>query len=96
MGMDLGRWVFRVCVLVLLLPTIVSGNVIFRVQNKFKGRERSLNALRAHDARRHGRLLSAVDLFLGGNGSPTATGFVLLPSIVASFGSNLFNILYEF
>ena len=78
MEMDLGRWVFRFFVLALFLPMIVSGNAVFRVQHKFKGREKSLQALRAHDTHRHGRILSAVDLPLGGNGHPSEAGSVLL------------------
>ncbi|KAK4786435.1 hypothetical protein SAY86_003124 [Trapa natans] len=49
----------------------VSGNVAFQVHSKFKGSQRSLGAMREHDSRRHGRLLS-VDLPLGGNGSPSS------------------------
>lgn len=92
MEMDLGRWVFRFYVLVLLLflPAIVSGNAVFRVQHKFKGREKSLEALRAHDTRRHGRLLSAVDLPLGGNGHPSEAGSVFLSLIVRCFCFNSF------
>ncbi|KAJ9703299.1 hypothetical protein PVL29_004908 [Vitis rotundifolia] len=74
MKMDLGRWVLCFCLLALFLPTIVSGNAVFRVQHKFKGRGKSLDALRAHDTRRRGRILSAVDLSLGGNGHPSEAG----------------------
>ncbi|KAK9945396.1 hypothetical protein M0R45_010916 [Rubus argutus] len=59
----------------------VSGNFVFPVNHKFMGRRGrwSLSALKAHDARRHGRNLlsvspSAVDLELGGNGHPSETG----------------------
>ncbi|KDP26880.1 hypothetical protein JCGZ_18038 [Jatropha curcas] len=54
----------------------VSGNLVFNVQHKFAGRERSLSALKAHDARRHRRILSEVDidLHLGGNGHPAEAG----------------------
>ncbi|KAF5745877.1 putative Aspartic proteinase Asp1 precursor [Tripterygium wilfordii] len=51
-----------------------ASNVVFKVQNKFAGRERSLSALKAHDCRRHGRLLSAADLQLGGSGHPAEAG----------------------
>ncbi|XP_023520643.1 aspartic proteinase-like protein 2 isoform X1 [Cucurbita pepo subsp. pepo] len=51
-----------------------SCNLVFEVQHKFKGREKTLNELRSHDVRRHGRLLSIVDLELGGNGQPAETG----------------------
>jgi hypothetical protein len=54
----------------------VSGNMVFPVHHKFKGKERSLSALKAHDARRHGRFLFDVDLELGGNGQPSETGSV--------------------
>ncbi|KAI3439398.1 Peptidase A1 domain-containing protein [Psidium guajava] len=72
--MDLRRLLLAIAV-VSSLTSMVCGNVVFKVHNKFKGREdRSLTAMRAHDARRHGRLLSAVDLQLGGNGHPSETG----------------------
>ncbi|XP_022961001.1 aspartic proteinase-like protein 2 [Cucurbita moschata] len=63
----LGLFLFSFCL-------SVSCNLVFDVQHKFKGRERSLNALRSHDLRRHGRLLSVIDLQLGGNGHPAETG----------------------
>ena len=56
----------------------VSGNIVFPVQHKFKGRERNLSALKAHDVRRHGRFLFDIDLELGGNGQPSETGLVFL------------------
>ncbi|KAJ0079347.1 hypothetical protein Patl1_24032 [Pistacia atlantica] len=54
----------------------VSGNYVFKVENKFKlgGKERSFSALKEHDSLRHGRVLAAVDVPLGGNGHPSATG----------------------
>ncbi|KAL8170828.1 hypothetical protein V2J09_022632 [Rumex salicifolius] len=58
----------------LLLVQTVSGNPVFRVDHKFNGKERSLSAFRAHDAIRHGRMLGNIDLPLGGNGNPSATG----------------------
>ncbi|KAM0935782.1 putative nepenthesin [Dioscorea sansibarensis] len=54
-------------------PVGVSGNGVFKVQHKFFGRRR-VEELRAHDARRHGRFLSAADLPMGGVGVPTSTG----------------------
>ncbi|CAI9090864.1 OLC1v1025733C1 [Oldenlandia corymbosa var. corymbosa] len=60
--------------------SVVKGNekVVFEVQHKFKGsnggngRDGSLlTSLKAHDNYRHGRMLAAIDLPLGGNGSPT-------------------------
>lgn len=56
--------------------TFIGGNVVFPVHHKFKGRERSLSALKAHDVRRHSRILFDVDLELGGNGQPSETGLV--------------------
>ncbi|VVA14031.1 PREDICTED: aspartic [Prunus dulcis] len=83
--MDLGKTT-RGAVLgrILVLFTLVldaSGDFVFPVHHKFKG-QRSLSALKAHDARRHGRILasagsgstSAVDLEIGGNGHPSDTG----------------------
>lgn len=54
----------------------VSGNFVFNVQHKFAGREHSLSELKAHDNRRHSRILSQVDvdLPLGGNGHPAEAG----------------------
>ncbi|XP_074292358.1 aspartic proteinase 36-like [Silene latifolia] len=52
----------------------VYGNAIFEVESKFKGRKRTIMELRAHDLRRHGRLLATLDLPLGGNGQPSDTG----------------------
>ncbi|KAK7854348.1 aspartic proteinase-like protein 2 [Quercus suber] len=52
----------------------VSGNIVFPVQHKFKGTERNLSALKAHDVRRHRRFLFDIDLELGGNGQPSETG----------------------
>lgn len=43
----------------------------------------NLSALRAHDGNRHGRLLAAADLPLGGLGLPTDTGYV--PVLVGLF-----------
>ncbi|KAK8715436.1 hypothetical protein V6N13_042770 [Hibiscus sabdariffa] len=53
------------------------GNVLtLNVKRKFTGRAKDLCAMRAQDMRRHGRLLSTidVDLPLGGNGQPSETG----------------------
>ncbi|KAL3650114.1 hypothetical protein CASFOL_006517 [Castilleja foliolosa] len=54
----------------------VRGNVVFEAHHRYGGRGRGkalLSELRAHDSRRHGRMLSAVDFMLGGDGSPTST-----------------------
>lgn len=53
---------------------IVSANMVFEVTHKFAGRERTLGALKAHDDRRRGRILSALDLPLGGSGHPSESG----------------------
>ncbi|NP_001149953.1 Aspartic proteinase-like protein 2 precursor [Zea mays] len=56
-----------------------SATGVFQVRRKFprhggRGVAEHLAALRRHDANRHGRLLGAVDLALGGVGLPTDTG----------------------
>lgn len=77
--MDLGkRLALLGGILVLALFSTVSGNFVFPVQHKFKGKDRSLSALKSHDIRRHARILSAVDLELGGNSLPSETGSVCL------------------
>ncbi|KAJ6697064.1 hypothetical protein OIU85_003428 [Salix viminalis] len=75
--MDLRRLVPLLMVLLVAqlgLASFSLGNMIFKVQNKFAGRLRNLTEFKAHDARRHSRLLSSVDLPLGGNGHPAETG----------------------
>ncbi|KAI4374023.1 hypothetical protein MLD38_012071 [Melastoma candidum] len=73
--MDLKRVFAAAALAVLLVLGIgVEGNLVFRVRHKFGGRDGALAALRAHDARRHRRFLTAVDLPLGGNGHPSGTG----------------------
>ncbi|XP_073117886.1 aspartic proteinase 36 isoform X3 [Elaeis guineensis] len=47
---------------------------VFHVRHKYLHRKRAIADLRAHDARRHGRILSAIDLPIGGVGLPTDTG----------------------
>jgi hypothetical protein len=48
---------------------------VINVDYKFKGMERSLSALKAHDTLRHLRIMAAgVDLPLGGTGRPDAVG----------------------
>ncbi|KAL7582726.1 aspartic proteinase 36 [Lactuca sativa] len=66
------NFVIRVLVLVIHLGVWVSANVVFQVQHKFTGNRRSITAYKAHDTYRHRRILSATDLPLGGNGSPSA------------------------
>ncbi|KAL9260414.1 Aspartic proteinase 36-like protein, partial [Drosera capensis] len=70
---------FRFCVVLGLVLVSVWGvdgsNGVFRVQHKYKGTEKfSLGTLRDHDMRRHGRLLFDVEIPLGGNGNPSASG----------------------
>ncbi|PIA25750.1 hypothetical protein AQUCO_10800028v1 [Aquilegia coerulea] len=65
---------YTILVLVLLLVPLVSSTGVFQVRHKFYGRERSLSALKAHDTHRHLRILSAIDLPLGGNGNPNDSG----------------------
>ncbi|MCD9640719.1 hypothetical protein HAX54_026195 [Datura stramonium] len=60
--------------LLVLLGHVKGENVVFNVEHKFGGRGGTgLKELKAHDVRRHGRMLaaSAADFQLGGNGSPT-------------------------
>ncbi|XP_073099847.1 aspartic proteinase 36 isoform X2 [Elaeis guineensis] len=47
---------------------------VFQVRHKYLHRKRPIADLRAHDVRRHGRILSGVDLPIGGVGLPTDTG----------------------
>ena len=54
---------------------VANGNLVFPVERR-KARL-GLSEMKARDQRRRGRLLSAVDLSLGGNSHPTETGFVL-------------------
>ncbi|KAK2361786.1 Eukaryotic aspartyl protease family protein [Trifolium repens] len=51
-----------------------NANLVFPVERKFKGPHHSLDAIKAHDDRRRGRFLSAVDVPLGGDGLPSSTG----------------------
>ncbi|KAK7269058.1 hypothetical protein RIF29_21773 [Crotalaria pallida] len=55
--------------------TGANANLVFQVESRWKG-SKSLTQILSHDARRRGRVLSAVvvDLELGGNGLPTASG----------------------
>jgi hypothetical protein len=78
-----------------LAVNVVRGNLVFPVQHKFKGRERSLSALKAHDVRRHSRILYDVDLKLGGNGAPSETG-CLSSFLALSFNSFAFRFWVPF
>ncbi|XP_061351181.1 aspartic proteinase 36 [Gastrolobium bilobum] len=57
-----------------LFCCVANANLVFPVERKFKGPHSSLGAIKAHDARRRGRFLSAIDVPLGGNGLPSSTG----------------------
>ncbi|KAI3783711.1 hypothetical protein L1987_42797 [Smallanthus sonchifolius] len=59
--------------LVLQFATLVPANVVFQVQHKFTGDNRSLTAYKAHDSYRHRRILSGADLPIGGDSSPSST-----------------------
>ena len=62
---------------------------VFQVRRKFPvgvgggAAGANISALRAHDGTRHGRLLAAADLPLGGLGLPTDTGYV--PALAGLF-----------
>lgn len=79
--MDLRRRIFLLLLLFSVqLICLVKGNIVFKVQHKFGGRgagRSALTSFRAHDSFRHGRMLGAVDLPLGGNGQPTDAAYVL-------------------
>lgn len=73
--MDLGRiLVLGLCFWQFFGASMAYGNVFFKVEHKFKGQKRTLKELRAHDARRHGRMLGSIDLPLGGNALPSDAG----------------------
>ncbi|XP_019160791.1 PREDICTED: aspartic proteinase-like protein 2 isoform X1 [Ipomoea nil] len=68
---DMRLLVVVVAVLV-AAAAVAEGNVVFKVKHKYGGRGSSvLTELKAHDSRRHGRMLASVDFHLGGNGQPT-------------------------
>ncbi|XP_026458936.1 aspartic proteinase-like protein 2 [Papaver somniferum] len=51
------------------------GRGVFKVKHKFGSEaDRSLKELTVHDKNRHGRLLAAIDIPLGGDGKATGTG----------------------
>ncbi|KAG2402168.1 Aspartic proteinase-like protein [Vigna angularis] len=68
--MDPRGLVILVAILVAEMSCVADGTLVFPVERQ----KRSLSAIKAHDAQRRGRILSAVDLNLGGNGVPTNTG----------------------
>ncbi|XP_057801632.1 aspartic proteinase 36-like isoform X1 [Salvia miltiorrhiza] len=76
--MDSGKrclLLFSVLLILAEVMCVVMGNLVFEVHHKYGGRGEgmaALGALRAHDSRRHGRMLAAIDFQLGGDGSPTS------------------------
>ncbi|KAI3861140.1 hypothetical protein MKW92_014231 [Papaver armeniacum] len=66
------RWIWSLTIILVFLVQKVYGTGVIRVHNKFRSRRdinnnRSLSDYKSHDSRRHTRILSAVDLSLGGN-----------------------------
>lgn len=86
--MDLRLLAVPLIVNLLFLGLFCSANLVLDVKHKFGGRKGGLEQLRAHDARRHGRFLSAaaLQLPLGGNGLPSAAGFVYFFFFFLNFG----------
>ncbi|XP_077227269.1 aspartic proteinase 36-like isoform X1 [Tasmannia lanceolata] len=72
--MDLRDRVLISLSLLILAVSFVSGSAILKVHHKFAGRGRPLSEFKAHDNLRHGRILGAVDLPLGGIGLPSKAG----------------------
>ncbi|RRT67120.1 hypothetical protein B296_00003824 [Ensete ventricosum] len=70
---------------VLALSPSAGANGVFKVRHKFLGRKPSVGDLLDHDSRRHSRILSSVDLPIGGLGLPTSTGFGLRPCLLDSY-----------
>ncbi|GMI94182.1 hypothetical protein like AT3G02740 [Hibiscus trionum] len=60
--------------------------VTLDVKHKFAGQPRNLTAMKAHDLRRHGRLLSTVDIDipLGGDGYPTGAGLYFAKLLIGN------------
>lgn len=78
--MDLRLVIGFVAIVVIQLSWLVSANVVFQVQHKYGGNyKKSLTHFKAHDSNRHRRILSAVDLPIGGDGSPTSAALALFP-----------------
>ncbi|KAI3873230.1 hypothetical protein MKX03_031700 [Papaver bracteatum] len=70
------RWIWSLAIILVVLVQNVYGTGVIRVHNKFRSsnNNRSLSDYKAHDSRRHTRMLSQVDLPLGGNKNPTVAG----------------------
>ena len=64
--------------LLLLVAACSAAPGVFQVRRRFPAGGGAA-ALRAHDGRRHGRLLAAADLPLGGLSLPTDTRYVRAP-----------------
>ncbi|WOL01408.1 aspartic proteinase-like protein 2 isoform X1 [Canna indica] len=62
------------CLVLLALSSSAGATGLFKVRRKFGGLRTSIGDFRAHDNRRHSRMLAVVDLPLGGIGIPTDTG----------------------
>lgn len=76
MDLRISGFLMVVGLLVLDFSWVAYGNLAFPVVHKFKGTKRNLSEMIAHDGHRHGRFLAAADFQLGGNGLPSAAGFV--------------------
>lgn len=86
--MDSGKSRLLFLMILAELMCVAMGNLVFQVHHKYGGRgqgKAALGALRAHDSRRHGRMLSAIDFQLGGDGSPTNAAYVDLICFSFSF-----------
>lgn len=82
--------------LLVLVVAVKGENLVFNVKHKYGGRNKGsiLNDLKAHDSRRHGRMLTSVEFKLGGNGSPTDAA--LVPLLCFFFFLNCFFLLAIF
>lgn len=68
-----------------------SGNVVFQVHHAYGGSKRaSLTRFKAHDSVRHRRILSAVDLPIGGDGSPTSSALAFYLCLCINLEFELF------
>ncbi|CAK7348097.1 unnamed protein product [Dovyalis caffra] len=61
-------------IMVISLTIVSANNGVFSVKYKYAGRQRSLSDLKAHDDQRQLRILTGVDLPLGGTGRPDTLG----------------------
>lgn len=65
-------------------------NGVLSVKYRYAGQERSLTQLKAHDSLRQLRILTGVDLPLGGSGRPDGVGLSFRPSLCFFFLSQFF------